>query len=192
MFGVLALQGNYRQHIQALQKLGVKASLVRTAEELSKVSSLILPGGESTSIQKLMDSLDLFEVIRAFSRENKAILGTCAGAILLAKQSSLPQGGLALMDIKIKRNAYGRQGESFISHGRCPVIKGNDSKVDMVFIRAPRILSYDTGVEVLATHRSQPVWVQQNNMMATTFHPELSQDLKVYKCFLKFATKLMK
>ena len=125
---------------------------------------------------------------RDFSRENKPILGTCAGAILLSTENCLPQSGLSLINIKIKRNAYGRQLESFVSRGKCPLLGTSDLNLDMVFIRAPQIISLGPQVDVLATHHSHPVWVQQNNIIATTFHPELNKTLEVHKFFLQISS----
>lgn len=181
--GVLALQGDFDAHRKALERVGAKAVEVRTAAELEACDGLILPGGESTTILKLLDQEKMVEPLRAFAAK-KPVYGTCAGAILLAREVSHPaQPSFQLMDIEIERNAYGRQVDSRIAKvPLAPEIPGGD--FEAVFIRAPIIRSIGSDVHVLASYNGDPVWVEQGRHMATTFHPELSRDDRVHKRFL--------
>jgi 5'-phosphate synthase pdxT subunit len=180
--GVLALQGDFEAHRKALEEAGgapVNVIEVRTAKQIAACDGLILPGGESTTMMKLLDEENLLEPIRQFGA-SKPIYGTCAGAILLAREVSHPhQASLGLMDIAVERNAYGRQVDSHIS--RVPYEGG---EMEAVFIRAPIIRSVGPEVQVVATHRGDPVWVEQGRHMVTTFHPELAADRSVHRRFL--------
>lgn len=176
--GVLALQGDFDAHRKRLEELGAEVVLVRKPEQLNEIDGLVIPGGESTAFLKLLGE-DGVEKLTQFVRV-KPTFGTCAGAILLAKEIENPrQSGLGVLDIGIRRNAYGRQLESSIREG-----KFGDTAIEMVFIRAPRIERLGKGVEVLATEGSDPVVVRQGRVMAATFHPELSEDGKVHQAFL--------
>ena len=176
--GVLALQGDFDAHRKRLEELGAEVVLVRKPEQLNEIDGLVIPGGESTAFLKLLGE-DGVEKLKQFVRV-KPTFGTCAGAILLAKEIENPkQSGLGVLDIGIRRNAYGRQLESSIREG-----KFEDTAIEMVFIRAPRIERLGKGVEVLATEGSDPVVVRQGRVMAATFHPELSEDGKVHQAFL--------
>lgn len=176
--GVLALQGDFDAHRKRLEELGAEVVLVRKPEQLNEIDGLVIPGGESTAFLKLLGE-DGVEKLTQFVRV-KPTFGTCAGAILLAKEIENPrQTGLGVLDIGIRRNAYGRQLESSIREG-----KFGDTAIEMVFIRAPRIERLGKGVEVLATEGSDPVVVRQGRVMAATFHPELSEDGKVHQAFL--------
>jgi pyridoxal 5'-phosphate synthase pdxT subunit len=183
--GVLALQGAFREHILAVEALDAAAVAVRLPHQLDDCDGLIIPGGESTAISKLMATYGFYEPIAERHAAGMAVWGTCAGAILIAKEIAdgiEGQRGLDLMDIAVRRNAYGRQTESF--------------EVDLdfahigeayrgVFIRAPRIESVGAGIEVLATHGDQVVAARQGRLMATTFHPELTGDPRIHRYFIE-------
>ncbi len=176
--GVLALQGDFDAHRRRLEELGVKVVLVKKPAQLDEVDGLIIPGGESSTFLKLLGDAG-FEKLKTFVRL-KPTFGTCAGAILLAKQVENPaQSGLGAIDIGIRRNAYGRQIDSSIREG---LFRG--SPIEMVFIRAPKISRVGNGIEVLATEGNDPVVVRQGNTMAATFHPELTDDTRIHQAFL--------
>jgi len=178
--GVLALQGDFEAHRKAVERAGARAIEVRTAADLSQCDGLILPGGESTTILKLLEDEKLLEPLRNFCQE-KPIYGTCAGAILLAREVTHPvQPSLSLMDIVVERNAYGRQIDSRIA--RVPV-NGQD-ELEAVFIRAPIIRRVGGEVRVLARYHGDPVWVEQGRHMVTTFHPELTDDPRIHRHFV--------
>ena len=176
--GVLALQGDFEAHRKRLQELGAEVVLVRNPAQLDAIDGLIIPGGESSAFLKLLGEAGL-EKLKQFVRL-KPTFGTCAGAILLAKEVENPhQAGLGAIDITVQRNAYGRQLDSSIREG---LFQG--SPTEMVFIRAPKISRVGPGVEVLATEGQDPVVVRQGNVMAATFHPELSTDGRIHAEFL--------
>ena len=178
--GVLALQGDYEAHAKAVARAGGEAVEVRTAADLDAIDGLIIPGGESTTMLKLLDLEGLFAPLRRFG-ERKPIFGTCAGAILLATDVENPkQASLGLMDLTVERNAYGRQVDSHISR----LSAEEAGELEAVFIRAPIIRRAGEGVRVLARHRGDPVWVEQGRHMAATFHPELTADARVHRRFL--------
>ena len=180
--GVLALQGDYDAHRRMLERLGAQVSLIKKPEQLDKVDALVIPGGESSTFLKFLEQSGFFERLRKFVRA-KPTLGTCAGAILLAKDvGNPPQPSLGVLDIAIRRNAYGRQKESFIGQGESKLAGG---PLEMVFIRAPKIERLGGGVEVLARQGADPVLVRDGKVMAATFHPELSDDSRVHREFLK-------
>lgn len=180
--GVLALQGAVTEHLQQIRQLGAKAIAVKQTQQLEQLDGLILPGGESTAIAKLMRQYGFIEAIRHFSAQNKPIFGTCAGMILLANSI---EGGepahLQLMDISVQRNAFGRQVDSFQTE---LAVKGLASPVPAVFIRAPYIQRCADQVEVLAQFEQNIVLARQNNLLACSFHPELTQDLSLMQLFL--------
>ncbi len=179
--GVLALQGDFEAHRKAIERAGARAIEVRSAEDLARCDGLILPGGESTTMLKLLDVEGLTEAVRRFGLE-KPIYGTCAGAILLAHEVSHPhQASLDLMDIAVERNGYGRQIDSRIA--KVPVNDGGE--FEAVFIRAPIIRKIGEGVRVLAEYGGDPVWVEQGRHMVTTFHPELTEDPRVHRRFVE-------
>ncbi|MCL4079217.1 pyridoxal 5'-phosphate synthase glutaminase subunit PdxT [Coriobacteriia bacterium Es71-Z0120] len=183
--GVLALQGAFREHIMMLEALGVDAVAVRKPEQLGGASALIIPGGESTAISKLMAAYGFYDAIRQQHGAGMAVWGTCAGAILIATTiiDALPgQEPLRLMDIAVRRNAYGRQVDSFeadLDFKHLP-----DGPFRGVFIRAPWIEQVGDGVEVLATHDGHVVAARGEGVMATSFHPELTGDPRVHRFFL--------
>lgn len=176
--GVLALQGDFDAHRKRLEELGAEVVLVKKPEQLDLIDGLIIPGGESSTFLKLLGETG-FAKLKEFVCI-KPTFGTCAGAILLAKEVENPQQtGLAALDIGIRRNAYGRQLQSSIRQG---LLAG--SPIEMVFIRAPKIERLGPQVEVLATEGEDPVVVRQGKTMAATFHPELTDDTRVHKAFL--------
>ena len=178
--GVLAIQGDFAAHAQALQEAGAEAVEVRKAEQLDNLDGLILPGGESTTFLKFLERDGLLESLREFLAEKPAF-GTCAGCILLARTVlQPPQPSLEVMDISVERNAYGRQIDSAIQLGETKLPGG---LLEMVYIRAPRIAAVGPGVEVLAERDGFPVLVRQGKLLAATFHPELSSDRRVHQYF---------
>jgi 5'-phosphate synthase pdxT subunit len=184
--GVLALQGAFREHILAIEALDASAVAVRLPHQLDECDGLIIPGGESTAISKLMASYGFYEPIVERHAQNMAIWGTCAGAILIAKQivDGLPdQCGLELMDISVRRNAYGRQVDSFEADLEFSHL--GDEPYRGVFIRAPWIERVGKGVEVLAEHEGHIVAARQGDLMATTFHPELTGDPRIHRYFMQ-------
>jgi pyridoxal 5'-phosphate synthase pdxT subunit len=179
--GVLAIQGDYEAHKARLEQLGAKVILVRKPAQLDKIDGIVIPGGESSTFLNFLAEQGFLEKLRDFV-STKPTFGTCAGAILLAKQvENPPQLSLDAMDIRVRRNAYGRQIDSSIREVRT---KLGDKPLEMVFIRAPRIMSTGKGVEVLATAGGDPVLVRQKKVMAATFHPELSDDTRVHQEFI--------
>jgi 5'-phosphate synthase pdxT subunit len=179
--GVLALQGDFEAHAKALARAGADAVEVRTREDLEAVDGLIIPGGESSTMLKLLHAEGLYEPIRAFG-EQKPIFGTCAGAILLARQVSNPaQESLGLVDIGVERNAYGRQLDSRIVRIALP----EDGDLEAVFIRAPIIRSVGKEAKVLARYGSDPVLVEDGKHLVATFHPELTGDARVHRRFVE-------
>jgi len=177
--GVLALQGDFDAHRKRLEELGAEVVLVKKPEQLDEIDGLVIPGGESSTFLKLLGEAG-FEKLKQFVRV-KPTFGTCAGAILLANEVENPkQKGLGVLDIRIRRNAYGRQVDSSIREGE---FLGEPS--EMVFIRAPKIEHVGPDVEVLGTEGKDPVAVRQGKVMAATFHPELSADTRVHQAFLE-------
>lgn len=183
--GVLALQGDFDAHRRRIEELGAEVVLVRKPEQLDEVEGLVIPGGESTTFLKLLGD-EGFQRLKNFVL-SKPTFGTCAGCIMLANQVENPkQVGLGAMDITVRRNAYGRQIDSFIeSVPVSPELEQGKGALEMVFIRAPRIEKIGPGVEVLARHGDDPVLVRQGQKLAATFHPELSDDPRVHTYFLK-------
>ena len=194
VIGVLALQGDFDAHRRRLEELGAEVVLVKKPEQLDDIDGLIIPGGESGTFLKLLGKAG-FEKLKKFVN-SKPTFGTCAGAILLASEVENPeQVGLGALNIRVRRNAYGRQIDSSIREGKFMMDlhhrlkKETDSLPDqspleMVFIRAPKIVHVGEGVEVIATEGSDPVAVRQGRAMAATFHPELSKDPRVHQAFL--------
>ena len=179
--GVLALQGDYEAHRTVLDELGAKTVLVRKPEQLAGLDGLVIPGGESSTFLKFLEREGFLAKLRDFVA-SKPTFGTCAGAILLAKNVENPaQESLGVLDIAIRRNAYGRQVDSTIIESETNL---GGAPLEMVFIRAPRITCIGNGVEVLALRDKDPVLVREKNILAATFHPELSQDHRVHQMFL--------
>jgi pyridoxal 5'-phosphate synthase pdxT subunit len=175
---VLALQGDFEAHRRALAEVGVESFEARRPADLERAAGLIMPGGESTTLWKFFEGEPWEESFRSFAGNGRPVLGTCAGAIVLAREVSHPaQKGLGLIDISIERNAYGRQVDSFLADVPCPAL---GAPMPAVFIRAPRIRSAGPGVEVLGSLRGEPVLVRQGNVVAATFHPELTPDRRLH------------
>ena len=182
--GVLAIQGDFDAHRHRLEDLGAEVLLVKKPEQLAEVDALVIPGGESTTFLKFLEQQGFGEKLREFVRA-KPTFGTCAGAILLADEvQNPPQESLRAIDIAIRRNAYGRQVDSFIAKSASAL---GGSPLEMVFIRAPRIERTGPGVEVLAQQGNDPVLVRQGKVLVATFHPELSEDKRVHQIFLEMA-----
>jgi 5'-phosphate synthase pdxT subunit len=180
--GVLAIQGDYEAHKKRLEQLGAEVTLVRKPEQLDDIDGIVIPGGESSTFLNFLAERGFLEKLREFV-STKPTFGTCAGAILLAKNvENPPQKSLAAMDIRIRRNAYGRQIDSSIREAQTRL---GSKPLEMVFIRAPKIMGTGKGVEVLARVGGDPVLVRQGKIMAATFHPELSEDTRVHQEFIK-------
>ena len=181
--GVLALQGDFDAHRRRLQELGAEVVLIKKPEQLDAIDGLVIPGGESGTFLKLLGDAG-FERLKEFVHA-KPTFGTCAGAILLATEVENPrQAGLGAVNIRIRRNAYGRQIDSSIREGKFFDNGGGESPLEMVFIRAPKIEHVGAGVEIIATESGDPVAVRQGRAMAATFHPELTNDLRIHQAFL--------
>jgi 5'-phosphate synthase pdxT subunit len=179
--GVLAIQGDYAAHASALEEAGAIPCEIRKPEELASIDGLIIPGGESTTILKFLDRLGLFDVLKDFC-SCKPVFGTCAGAILLAREVRNPaQRSLGAIDAVVERNAYGRQIDSSILTAPS-ALPGHP--LEMVFIRAPRIASIGPNVTSLASRDGDPTLIRQGSVLAATFHPELSRDRRVHKLFV--------
>jgi 5'-phosphate synthase pdxT subunit len=186
--GVLALQGDFALHAKALGRCAsatrrIDVVEVRKAAELSGLDGLIVPGGESTTLLRLMEDGAFVPALEKFHAEDRPLFGTCAGAIVMARAvENPPQFSLGLIDVAIERNAYGRQRESFEASGEA-LLDGRPIPIRMVFIRAPRIRSTGSGVRVLARHGGDPVLVQQGSVLVGTFHPELTDEPTVHQYF---------
>lgn len=186
--GVLALQGDYAAHARAFRDLGLDPVEVRRCAALDALDGLVIPGGESTTLLNLMRDEPWFDALERFHAGGGALFGTCAGAILLATEISGPaQSGLGLLDVSIRRNAYGRQIDSF--EDEIVLEQENGQTLRAVFIRAPRFERIGSRVEVLARHGDQPVLVRQGRVMAGTFHPELTDDRRLHARFLNLIEK---
>ncbi len=185
--GVLAVQGDFEAHGQVLSRLGADPVYVRTAKQLDGLDALIIPGGESTTMLKFLEGENLFEPIRSFAGR-RPVLGTCAGAILMASEVSRPsQRSLGLIDMAVERNAYGRQVDSHISSLEPPqhfTQRAGAGPLEAVFIRAPVIRRVGPQARVLLAHRGDPILVEQDRHLAATFHPELTSDTRVHKLLL--------
>src|SRR5229473_3649555 len=180
--GVLAIQGDYEAHKARLEQLGARVVLVRKPEQLESIDAIVIPGGESSTFLNFLSEQGFLEKLREFVR-TKPNFGTCAGAILLAKDvENPPQSSLGALDIRIRRNAYGRQIDSSIREVQTKLEGG---PLEMVFIRAPKIVTTGKNVQVLASFGDDPVLIREGNIMAATFHPELSPDTRVHAEFLK-------
>ena len=181
--GILAIQGDFEAHQKVLGRLGADVNLVKSASDFAGLDGLVLPGGESTTHLKLLTEEGMLAPLADHARHGMAVFGTCAGAILLAKEvKNPPQASLGLIDMTVVRNAYGRQLESCVLEG---VTDLGDRPLEMVFIRAPQIERVGPGVQVLARRDATPVLVRQGLVLAATFHPELTGDPTVHSYFLK-------
>ncbi len=187
--GVLALQGAFREHIEMLRGIGADAVEVRLPEQLADLDGLIIPGGESTTIGKLAVQYGLIEPIREMVAQGKPVWGTCAGMIVLAKDVGMRQPLVGAMDVQVKRNAFGRQVDSFETDLSIPeIVNGEASPFHAIFIRAPLMESVGAQVQVLAKlDDGTIVAARENNLLATSFHPELTHDPRFHKYFLSMA-----
>lgn len=186
--GVLGLQGDFREHLNILHSLGIDARDVRTAAQLDDVGGLIIPGGESTTMAYLLEKTGMLSLLRERGVQGFPIYGTCAGMILLAREmeGDRPKNRLGLMDITVQRNAYGRQLDSFEADLNIKKI----GAFHAVFIRAPKITRVGPQVEVLAEHEGAPVLLRQKNLLASSFHPELTGDKRVHEYFVKMVAEV--
>jgi 5'-phosphate synthase pdxT subunit len=184
--GILALQGDFEAHAKVIQRLGAECVLVKRPADLEGVRGLILPGGESTTQLKLLQETGLRDAVLAFAQAGGALFGTCAGAILLAREVHNPvQESLGLADIVVKRNAYGRQLASEVVRVPCRL---SEQPMEMVFIRAPIIEQVGSDWEVLAEWKGKPVCVRKGKVLVATFHPEMTSDTRVHEYFLQIAS----
>ena len=185
--GIVAIQGDFAAHAAMLRRLGAGTVEVRTVQDLEGCDGIVLPGGESTTQLQFLKEEGLFDAIRKFSRQGGAIFGTCAGAILLAsKVNNPPQESLGLLDMTVLRNGYGRQLASDVFYGRSTL---KQEPLEMVFIRGPIIEEVGKDITVLARHEGKAALVEKGNVLAATFHPELTDDTTVHEHFLKMAAK---
>jgi 5'-phosphate synthase pdxT subunit len=185
--GVLALQGAVAEHIRMIEQAGGEGVSVKRPEQLRELQGIIIPGGESTTIGKLMRTYGFIDALREFHRRGNPVFGTCAGLIVIAKEIvGQAEAHLQLMDIKVARNAFGRQRESFETDLE---VKGIADDVRAVFIRAPLIEEVGAGVDVLSTYKGQIVAAQQGSLLATSFHPELTDDHRIHGYFLDMVRK---
>ena len=183
--GVLALQGDVREHLRALDDAGAAPVPVKTTDDLASVDALVIPGGESTTIGKLLDRFGLLQPVTERARAGMPLLGTCAGMILMARELRGPEQAphrLDLMDIAVRRNAYGRQVDSFEAD---LVVDGLDSPLRAAFIRAPVVERVGEGLEVLASWEEHAVLVRQDHLLAASFHPEITGDPRLHQLFLR-------
>jgi len=180
--GVLALQGAVSEHIRMIELAGAEGVIVKKTNQLEDIDGIILPGGESTTIGKLMREYGFIDALRAFSGQGKPLFGTCAGLIVMAKEiAGGEQAHLQLMDMVVQRNAFGRQRESFETELD---VKGIDEKIRAVFIRAPLIKEVGPDVDVLSVHNGEIVAARQGHLLAVSFHPELTDDYRLHQYFL--------
>ncbi|AAU20217.1 pyridoxal 5'-phosphate synthase glutaminase subunit PdxT [Bacillus thuringiensis serovar pingluonsis] len=181
--GVLGLQGAVREHVKSVEASGAEAVVVKRIEQLEEIDGLILPGGESTTMRRLIDKYDFMEPLRTFAKSGKPMFGTCAGMILLAKTLiGYDEAHIGAMDITVERNAFGRQKDSFEA---ALSIKGVGEDFVGVFIRAPYVVNVADDVEVLSTHGDRMVAVRQGPFLAASFHPELTDDHRVTAYFVE-------
>ncbi|PRR87581.1 MULTISPECIES: pyridoxal 5'-phosphate synthase glutaminase subunit PdxT [unclassified Bacillus (in: firmicutes)] len=190
--GVLGLQGAVREHIQSIEACDAEGKIIKRAEELASVDGLIIPGGESTTMRRLMDTYQFIEPIKAFAAEGKPIFGTCAGLIMLAKHiEDRDDAHLGLLNVSVARNSFGRQVDSFEADLE---VKGLDAPFTGVFIRAPHIISAGESVEIMAEYDGRIVMAKENNILGCSFHPELTDDHRLTQLFVEmvksYKTKL--
>lgn len=190
--GVLGLQGAVREHIQSIEACGAEGKIIKRVEELESVDGLIIPGGESTTMRRLMDTYQFIDPIKAFAAQGKPIFGTCAGLIMLAKHiEDRADAHLGLLNVSVARNSFGRQVDSFEADLE---VKGLDAPFTGVFIRAPHIISADESVEIMAEYDGRIVMAKENNILGCSFHPELTDDHRLTQLFVdmvkSYKTKL--
>ncbi|RXJ01101.1 pyridoxal 5'-phosphate synthase glutaminase subunit PdxT [Anaerobacillus alkaliphilus] len=185
--GVLALQGAVREHVNSLQSPGVEVIVVKKLEQLNDLDGLVLPGGESTAMRRLIDKYGFFEPLKDFAKAGKPMFGTCAGLILMAKKLvGQQEGHLEVIDMEVERNAFGRQRESFEAE---LMVKGIAEDINAVFIRAPLIKSVGEDVEILSKYNGEIVAVRQGQFIACSFHPELTNDVRFHQYFVEIVTE---
>jgi len=185
VIGTLALQGDFAAHTAAMERLGADGRLVRKIAQLEGLDGLIIPGGESTTLIKLMDVFDFWDPLRAWIEAGRPTFGTCAGAILLAAEVRNPeQKSFGLIDITVERNGYGRQVDSFEASGTFRHAPQEECQIEMVFIRAPRIVRAGANVEALANCRGDTVVARQGQILVSTFHPELGAGSAMHEYFM--------
>lgn len=183
--GVLALQGAVAEHIRSIELAGGEGVAIKRTEQLADIDGLIIPGGESTTIGKLMRKYDFIEAVRTFSESGKPVFGTCAGLIVLADRlEGAEEPHLRLMNMTVARNAFGRQRESFETDLD---VKGIDTPLRAVFIRAPLIKEVGENVDVLSTYKGEIVTARQGNLLASSYHPELTDDYRLHSYFIEMA-----
>jgi 5'-phosphate synthase pdxT subunit len=191
--GLLTLQGDYEKHRRSFQALGVETRNVRRPHELDGISGLVIPGGESTTLTRLVDRVGLRQPLKDFAA-SYPVMGTCAGLIMMASRlvDENPEDfgvtPLGIMEIDVLRNGYGRQIDSFTAPVAIDVLDGSDEPFPAVYIRAPRIVKVGAGVDVVARHGDEPVAVRAGRHLALTFHPELTEDLRLHQAFLALAS----
>ena len=185
MIGVLGLQGDFAAHRRMLEQAGAPSRTIKKPEQLAQVQGLVIPGGESTTLLKLIDAYGFWDPLRLFGRAGRPVLGTCAGMILVAREVTGPaQRSLGLIEVDVERNSYGRQRESFEATGTF-AHEGGERPLPMVFIRAPRIRQLGSGAQALAFCQGDCVMARQGRVLAASFHPELTDDLTVHRYFLE-------
>ncbi|MFC4354243.1 pyridoxal 5'-phosphate synthase glutaminase subunit PdxT [Chryseomicrobium palamuruense] len=184
--GVLALQGAVREHVTSIEKSGAQAVPVKRIEDLEGLDALVLPGGESTTMRKLLDRYELLEPIRKLAEEDVPMFGTCAGLILLARTISGQDSHLNVMDVTVERNSFGRQVDSFEAN---LAVRGLDEPFRAVFIRAPHIVKVGASVDVLAEHNGRIVLARDGNFLGCSFHPELTDDNRLMEYFIGLVEK---
>jgi len=186
--GVLALQGDVPEHLAALEEAGASAVRVKTREALDDVDGLVIPGGESTTVGMLLERFELMEPLRRRIAEGMPVFGTCTGLILLAKEiEGSDQPRIGAMDVAVRRNAYGRQIDSFETELEAPVL--GEAPLPAIFIRAPQVTRVEPGVEVLAENETGPVLIRQGPLLGAAFHPELTPDRRVHELFVEMSRK---
>jgi 5'-phosphate synthase pdxT subunit len=182
--GILAIQGDFAKHAEMIEKIGHTANQVRTVDQLWQNDALIIPGGESSTLLKIINRFNLFDEIKRFA-ESHPVLGTCAGLILLSKQADhLDTPTLNLIDISVTRNAYGRQRDSFVDNVTLS-LNGKTQEFTGIFIRAPKIAAYGSGVYILGMHGDQAVMAASKNILVCSFHPELTENTAIHEYFIK-------
>jgi len=182
LIGVLGVQGDFREHRFMLERLGIPSKIVRTSEELNQVDGLIIAGGESTTMIRIMKRVGLFDYLKEKIKNGLPVYGTCAGMILLAAHvENYPQESLGAIDIHVVRNAYGRQVDSFVESVE---VKGLDSPFEAIFIRAPKVVKWKDDVHVLSELEGTPVMLRQDNVLVSSFHPELTGDPRIHDYFV--------
>ncbi|ADU28306.1 pyridoxal 5'-phosphate synthase glutaminase subunit PdxT [Evansella cellulosilytica] len=187
--GVLALQGAVREHVQAIEANDVNVVIVKKVEQLEDIDGLVFPGGESTTMRRLINKYGFYEPLKDFGKNGKPIFGTCAGAILMAKELvGHAEPHIALMDMKVERNAFGRQRESFEALLK---VKGIGDDVQGVFIRAPIIVEVGKDVEVLAEYEGEIVAARQGPFLACSYHPELTDDVRMHQYFVNMVRNIV-